>query len=81
MMQGKNQITGDRETFAGKKAKCAGMCAARRNGGVRHGAEHEMTQRAMITATCGLGLLAPSAIAESFSVAHKIGLLVRSLRG
>jgi hypothetical protein len=45
------------------------------------GDPRELAQRAMITATCGLGLLEPSAIAESFSVAHKVGQLVRSLLG
>jgi hypothetical protein len=35
----------------------------------------------MITATCGLGLLDTSAIAESFSVAHSVSKLIRSLAG
>jgi len=38
-------------------------------------------QRAMITATCGLGLLEASAVAESFGVAHSVGKLIRSLAG
>jgi methionine synthase II (cobalamin-independent) len=38
-------------------------------------------QGAMITATCGLGLLETSAVAESFNVAHSISKLIRSLIG
>ena len=38
-------------------------------------------QRAMITATCGLGLLDTSSVAESFSVAHSISKLIRALAG
>jgi len=38
-------------------------------------------QRAMITATCGLGLLGTSSVAESFSVAHSISKLIRALAG
>jgi hypothetical protein len=45
------------------------------------GDPQEFAQRAMITATCGLGLLNPSSIAESFAVAHAISRTVRSLAG
>ena len=38
-------------------------------------------QNAMITATCGLGLLDTSAVAESFGVAHSVSKLIRSLAG
>jgi hypothetical protein len=41
----------------------------------------EFAQRAMITATCGLGLLDTSSVAESFNVAHSISQLIRSLAG
>jgi hypothetical protein len=36
---------------------------------------------AMITATCGLGLLDVSAVAESFTVTHSISRLIRALAG
>ena len=45
------------------------------------GDPQRFAQRAMITATCGLGLLDTSAVAESFSVAHSISKLIRSLAG
>jgi len=45
------------------------------------GDPQKFAQRAMITATCGLGLLDPSAVAESFEVAHSVSRLVRSLAG
>jgi hypothetical protein len=45
------------------------------------GDPQKFAQRAMITATCGLGLLDPSAVAESFGVAHSVGKLIRSLAG
>jgi hypothetical protein len=45
------------------------------------GDPQEFAQRAMITATCGLGLLDPSSVIESFSVAHSIGKLIRALSG
>jgi hypothetical protein len=45
------------------------------------GDPQKFAQRAMITATCGLGLLDPSAVEESFSVAHRISKLIRSLAG
>jgi hypothetical protein len=45
------------------------------------GDPHKFAQRAMITATCGLGLLDTSCIAESFRVAHSISKLVRALAG
>ena len=40
-----------------------------------------IAQRAMITATCGLGLLDASSVTESFNVANSIGKLVRTLAG
>ena len=45
------------------------------------GDPQEFAQRAMITATCGLGLLDTSSVAESFNVAHSISKLIRSLAG
>jgi hypothetical protein len=45
------------------------------------GDPQKFAQRAMITATCGLGLLDESAVAESFGVAHSISKLIRSLAG
>jgi len=45
------------------------------------GDPQKFAQRAMITATCGLGLLDPSAMVESFEVAHSVSKLVRSLAG
>ncbi|MEY2414382.1 MAG: hypothetical protein QOD84_2988 [Acidobacteriaceae bacterium] len=45
------------------------------------GDPQKFAQRAMVTATCGLGLLNPSAVAESFRVAHSISKLIRSLAG
>jgi hypothetical protein len=45
------------------------------------GDPQKFAQRAMITATCGLGLLDPPAVAESFEVAHSVGKLIRSLAG
>jgi hypothetical protein len=45
------------------------------------GDPQKFAQRAMITATCGLGLLDTSSVAESFSVAHSISKLIRTLAG
>ena len=45
------------------------------------GDPQKFAQRAMITATCGLGLLDTFAVAESFSVAHSVSKLIRSLAG
>jgi hypothetical protein len=45
------------------------------------GDPQEFAQRAMITATCGLGLLTPSSISESFGVAHGISKMIRGLAG
>jgi hypothetical protein len=45
------------------------------------GDPRKFAQRAMITATCGLGLLDTSAVAESFGVAHSVSKLIRSLAG
>ena len=41
----------------------------------------EFARRAMVTATCGLGLLDMSAVADSFGVAHSISKLIRALAG
>ncbi len=41
----------------------------------------ELAHRAMITATCGLGLLEPSSVAESFKLAHGVSKLIRNLAG
>ncbi|MFZ0322362.1 MAG: hypothetical protein WAL56_24760 [Candidatus Sulfotelmatobacter sp.] len=45
------------------------------------GDPQKFAQRAMITATCGLGLLDTSAVAESFGVAQSVSKLIRSLAG
>jgi hypothetical protein len=45
------------------------------------GDPQKFAQRAMITATCGLGLLDSSAVAESFDAAHSVSKLIRSLAG
>jgi hypothetical protein len=45
------------------------------------GDPQRFAQRALITATCGLGLLDPSAVAASFDVAHSVSKLIRSLAG
>jgi hypothetical protein len=45
------------------------------------GDPQKFAQRAMITATCGLGLLDTSSVAESFGVANSISKLIRSLAG
>jgi len=43
------------------------------------GDPQELARRAMITATCGLGLLEPGSIAPSFSAAHEVGKLIHTL--
>jgi hypothetical protein len=45
------------------------------------GDPQRFAQRAMITATCGLGLLDASSVVESFTVAKNIGNLIRTLAG
>jgi len=45
------------------------------------GDPQELAQRAIITATCGLGLLDMSAVVESFSIAHSISKLIRATAG
>jgi hypothetical protein len=45
------------------------------------GDPQKFAQRAMITATCGPGLLDPSPVAESFEVAHSVSKLIRALAG
>jgi hypothetical protein len=45
------------------------------------GDPQKFAQRAMITATCGLGLLDTWSVGESFSVAHSVSKLIRSLAG
>jgi hypothetical protein len=47
----------------------------------RAGVPQEFAQRAMITATCGLGLLDPSSVSESFGVAHAISKMISALAG
>jgi hypothetical protein len=47
----------------------------------RAGDPQEFAQRAMITATCGLGLLDQSSMEESFGVAHAISTTIRALAG
>jgi hypothetical protein len=45
------------------------------------GDPQEFAQRALITATCGLGLLSAPAVGESFGVAHSISKLIKALAG
>jgi len=45
------------------------------------GHPQKFAQRAMITATCGLGLLEEASIEESFRVAHSVSKLVKTLAG
>jgi hypothetical protein len=45
------------------------------------GDPQELAQGAMVTATCGLGLLEESSVSDSFHVAHSVGRLVRRLAG
>jgi hypothetical protein len=45
------------------------------------GDPQKFAQRAMVTSTCGLGLLDVSSVPESFGVAHSIGKLIRTLAG
>ena len=45
------------------------------------GDPQQFAQRAMITSTCGLGLLDTSSVGESFSVARSVSKLIRSLAG
>jgi hypothetical protein len=45
------------------------------------GDPQELAQQAMITATCGLGLLETSSIANSFQLAHGVSKLMRNLAG
>jgi hypothetical protein len=47
----------------------------------RAGDPQKFAQRAMITATCGLGLLDTPSVAGSFGVAHSISKLIRTLAG
>jgi hypothetical protein len=43
------------------------------------GDPRQLTRTTMITATCGLGLLDPPSVAESFTLLHSIGKPVRTL--
>jgi hypothetical protein len=45
------------------------------------GDPREMARNAMVTATCGLGLLNAEAVEESFRLAYGVGRLVRKLSG
>jgi hypothetical protein len=47
----------------------------------RAGDPQKLAQNAMITATCGLGLLDTSSVSESFNVAQSVSKLIRSLTG
>jgi hypothetical protein len=47
----------------------------------RAGDPQKFAQQAMITATCGLGLLDTASIEESFCVAHSVSKLIRNLAG
>ncbi len=51
------------------------------NAASKAGDSQEFAQRAMITATCGLGLLDGAMVKESFGVAHSISKLIRTLAG
>ena len=43
------------------------------------GDPQKLARNAMITATCGLGLLDPAAVGESFRVAHGVSKMIRNL--
>jgi len=45
------------------------------------GNPQKLAQGAMVTATCGLGLLDPSSVAASFGAARGVGKLIRALAG
>ncbi len=45
------------------------------------GNPQKLAERAIITATCGLGLLDTSSVVESFNVAHGVSKLIRRLAG
>jgi hypothetical protein len=45
------------------------------------GDPEELAQRAMVTATCGLGLLQTPAVAESFRLAREVGEMIGQLAG
>ena len=45
------------------------------------GDPQEFARRAMITATCGLGLLDKSSVSDSFNVAHSISKMITALAG
>jgi hypothetical protein len=45
------------------------------------GNPQKLAQGAMVTATCGLGLLDPASIAGSFAMARGVGKLIRALAG
>jgi hypothetical protein len=47
----------------------------------RAGDPQKLAQNAMITATCGLGLLDAFSVSESFNVAQSVSKLIRSLAG
>jgi len=43
------------------------------------GDPQDFARHAMVTATCGLGLLGAPAVAESFGAAHRVGQLIKTL--
>jgi hypothetical protein len=45
------------------------------------GEPQELARRALITATCGLGLIDAASVGESFHVARATGKLIRRLAG
>ncbi len=45
------------------------------------GDPQQFASRAMITATCGLGLVPAKSVTDSFAIAHGVGKLVRALAG
>ncbi len=42
------------------------------------GDPRDLAQRAMVTATCGLGLVQPGSVAESFELARQVGALIQA---
>jgi hypothetical protein len=45
------------------------------------GDPQELAQRALVTATCGLGLLNATSVSESFNLARNTGKLIKKLAG
>jgi hypothetical protein len=45
------------------------------------GDPRQFARNAIVTATCGLGLLTPDSVAESFALARSVGRLIRAIAG